>query len=97
VLAKQEFEAWFLASAPSLAGTRGLPNTLTAPADPEGIGDAKGWLGRQMAGGTYSETLDQPAFAAGFDLAIAEQNSDSFQKFMRDIRSVVPPADTEDR
>jgi len=37
VLAKCEFEAWFLASAESLAGRRGLPDVLSPPANPESI------------------------------------------------------------
>lgn len=46
VLAKREFEAWFLAAAESLRGWRGLPETLEAPGDPEAIRGAKEWLGR---------------------------------------------------
>src|SRR5688572_29082730 len=52
VLAKKEFEAWFIASAASLAGRRGLPADLRAPADPEAIRDAKGWLSCQMPRGS---------------------------------------------
>src|SRR5262249_48307700 len=35
VLAKREFEAWFLTSAESLRGKRGLPNNLAPHPDPE--------------------------------------------------------------
>ena len=62
VLAKQEYEAWFLAAAESLAGRRGLPVNLTAPADPETIRGAKEWLRSRMpANRAYSETIDQPS------------------------------------
>ncbi len=44
VLAKVEYEAWFLAAADSIAGLRGLREDATAPVDPESIRDAKGWL-----------------------------------------------------
>lgn len=83
VLAQCEFEAWFLAGAASLRGLRGLPLTLAPPPNPEAVPAAKGWLGRQMAGGTYRETLDQPALAAALDTALARQLSPSFDKFCR--------------
>src|SRR5215208_1860233 len=37
VLAKHEFEAWFLAAAESLRGRRGLAADLESPPDPESI------------------------------------------------------------
>lgn len=48
VLAKREFEAWFLASAESLSEKRGLKNDLQSPNNPEAIRNAKGWLSGQM-------------------------------------------------
>jgi hypothetical protein len=51
VLAKREFEGWFLASAESLRGKRGLPDDLTSPPDPESIRGAKEWMARHMIGG----------------------------------------------
>lgn len=44
ILANREFEAWFLASASSLRGYRGLSASLDAPTDPEKPRDCKGWL-----------------------------------------------------
>jgi hypothetical protein len=44
VLANREFEAWFLAGAPSLSGQRGLAPGLQVPAEPEKPRDCKGWL-----------------------------------------------------
>ena len=62
VLAKHEFEAWFLAAAESLRGRRGLRNDLNPPDNPEGIRGAKEGLSHQMENSrTYSETRDQPA------------------------------------
>jgi hypothetical protein len=85
VLAKCEFEAWFLAAAESLRGKRGLNNVLGPPDNPEEIGDAKGWLSRQMTGNrTYSPTADQPGLTAQFDLNQA-RNAASFDKCYRDI------------
>jgi Domain of unknown function (DUF4276) len=90
VLAKREFEAWFLASAESIRGKRGLPNDLSPPSDPESIRGAKEWIARRMTGATtYIETLDQAALAASFDLQTAAQKSDSFDKCFREITSLI--------
>lgn len=85
VFAKREFEAWFLAAAESLRGHRGLPADLAAPAEPEIIRGAKEWLAQRMPGNRgYSETSDQPALAAAFDLTAARR-ADSFDKCYREI------------
>ena len=85
VLAKCEFEAWFLAAAESLRGQRGLKNDLQSPSNPEGIRDAKGWLSSQMGDNkTYDEVSDQPTFTARFDFEQA-RHTDSFDKCYRDI------------
>ena len=85
VLAKHEFEAWFLAAAESLRGRRGLKNNLNSPDNPEAIRGAKEWLSQRMeAGRTYRETQDQPALAALFDIEQARR-ADSFDKCYRDI------------
>lgn len=89
VLPKREFESWFLAAATSLAGKKGLPANLTVPDNSEDIRGAKEWLKAQ--GIPYSETVDQPAFSAIFDIGEAEANSDSFRKFTRDIVAMVEP------
>jgi hypothetical protein len=79
VLAKREFEAWFLAAARSLDGARGFRLVQTIPADAESPRNAKKWLELQMAG-SYSEVIDQPAFTAVFDLQQAYAGSRSFRK-----------------
>lgn len=85
VLAKREFEAWFLAAAESLRGHRGLPMDLEAPAEPEATRDAKGWLTARMPEGrTYSATEDQAAFTAIFSLEAARL-AGSFDKCFREI------------
>src|SRR4030042_5362988 len=69
VLAKREFEAWFLAAADSLRGKSGLPGDLESPAYPESIRGAKEWLTEKMPPGrAYAETTDQPTFTAIFDM-----------------------------
>ena len=85
VLAKREFEAWFLAAAESLQGRRGLKNDIHPPNDPEAIRGAKEWLSQQMVHNrTYRAKNDQPAFTALFDLEQARQ-ANSFDKCYRDI------------
>ena len=85
VLAKREFEAWFLAAAESLRGQRELKNDIYPPSDPEAIRDAKGWLSERMKNSrTYRETRDQAALTALFNLEQARQ-ADSFDKCYRDI------------
>jgi Domain of unknown function (DUF4276) len=85
VLAKSEFESWFIAAVESIAGDSGLPPNLVAPADPESIRDAKGWLQKAMPPGRkYSETVDQPSLASKFDLNAARRAA-SFDKMYREI------------
>jgi hypothetical protein len=83
VLAKREYEAWFLAAARSLRGQRGLPDDLEAPDNPEDVRSPKAWLNARMPQG-YSETLDQPALTAVFDLNEA-RSAPSFEKLIRDF------------
>ena len=90
VLAKSEFESWFLAGASGLAGRRGLAPELTPPSDPEATRDAKGWLKARMENRTHKETRDQAAMASKFDMAEARQPgtphySDSFDKLWREL------------
>jgi hypothetical protein len=83
VLAKREFEAWFLAAAESLRGKNGLPTNLESPADPEDVRGAKEWLSNRMPPGrSYAETTDQPAFTETFDMNAA-RHSNSFDKCYR--------------
>jgi hypothetical protein len=88
VLANKEFEAWFLASAASLAGHRNLPPRLEPPSDPETIRGAKQRLSR-MTGQPYKETVDQAALASIFDMKTARQNSPSFDKFRREVERLL--------
>ncbi|MHB8574112.1 MAG: DUF4276 family protein [Dehalococcoidia bacterium] len=85
VLAEREYEAWFLAAAESIAGQRQLSTDLIAPTVPEEVRGAKEWLRQRMPlHHPYSETVDQPALTAVFDLDAARR-ADSFDKCYRDI------------
>jgi hypothetical protein len=89
VLAKCEFEAWFIAAAQSLGGVLGLPVGLQAPAYPEGIRGAKEWLTDRMLGSrSYSPTVDQAVLARSFDMVDALR-ADSFGKFCRETKRLL--------
>lgn len=90
VLANREYEAWFLAAAPSLAGHRGLADDLAAPADPEKPRGCKEWLSdRRTDGKSYRPTVDQAALTAVFDLALARSNAPSFDKLCREVERLL--------
>jgi hypothetical protein len=89
VLAKREFEAWFLAAAQSLVGARGFVMDANEQVDAEDPRDAKGWMRQHMQGGAYREMLDQPAFTAAFDLQQAFENSRSFRKLCKEWQTHV--------
>jgi hypothetical protein len=89
VLAKAEYEAWFLAGAVSLRGHCGLPDDLAPPADAEAIRGAKEWLSERMpTGRRYMEVLDQPALTSSLDLAMA-RGARSFRKFEKEVGRLV--------
>lgn len=87
VLANREFEAWFIAAAASLNGSRGFAVAPNERIEAETPRNAKGWIREHMQGGKYSEILDQPAFAAKFDLQEAFNNSRSFRKLCTEWRA----------
>ena len=89
VLAKAEYESWFLAAAASIAGQRGIDENVSPPRDSETIRDAKGWLSARMPPGRrYRETLHQAALTARFDLDSARA-APSFDKMWRDLASLL--------
>ncbi len=92
VLAKMEYEAWFLAAAASLAGRAGIDEAVDPPDDPEAVRDAKGWLSARMPPGRrYRETLHQASFSNMFDLDLARA-APSFDKLWRDVGSLIGAA-----
>ena len=92
VLAKTEFESWFLAAATSIMGRRGIAESVTPPAEPEAVRDAKGVLSSWMPGNrTYRPSRDQAALAAVFDLHDA-RSAPSFDKLWRDVQALLEAA-----
>lgn len=85
VLANREYEAWFIAAAESLSGHRGFYFTSTGGLDAERPRNAKGWMAERIAGGGYSEIVDQPAFSALIDLEMAHRGSRSFRKLCSEV------------
>ncbi|MBI4625041.1 MAG: DUF4276 family protein [Verrucomicrobia bacterium] len=86
VIAYREYETWFLAALESLRGQYGIPRNATAPADPESKRDAKGALEEFMpADRAYSETGDQPAMSAAFDMGLAHRRNRSFRKLVKAV------------
>ncbi len=84
VVANNEYEAWFVAAARSLAIAGKLPPGTEAHPDPETVRDPKGWL-RDRMGRRYSEPLDQAAFSALMDLDAA-RGCPCFDKLVREVR-----------
>lgn len=90
VLPKVEFEAWFLAAAPSIAEQLAAETDMTVPNSLESISDPKKWLSDRMPSGrSYRPTLHQPALTSRFDMALARQNSPSFDKMWRSMEDLL--------
>ena len=86
VMARREYEAWFLAAIESLRGQRGIRPDAAYPQDPEQVRAAKGVVSRFMPpDAPYSETADQPAFSAQFDLGTAYRRASSFRKLVKEL------------
>lgn len=88
VLARREFEAWFLAAAVSLRDVVGLSSQIVPPPSPEDISGAKEWLARYLPHRKYIAPKHQPAFAGQFDLDSARR-APSFDKFFREMAGVL--------
>jgi Domain of unknown function (DUF4276) len=89
VLAHHEFEAWFLAAASSLAGHRSLAADIQDHPRPEEVSGCKEWLEQRMPlTSKYSETADQPALVAAFDMHLARRRAPSFDKLWREFEQV---------
>ncbi|WP_419167161.1 DUF4276 family protein [Candidatus Palauibacter sp.] len=90
VIAKREYEAWFLAAAESIAASKRVEGPISRPDDPEAIRDAKGRLsailGKPHA---YQPVRDQAALTAVFDLEEARRYSPSFDKMCRAIGALL--------
>lgn len=89
VLARREYESWFVAAAESLSDYLDLSADPEPPLDPERAGQGKGWVQSRFRGAKYSETIDQPRLTAAFDLRLCRGRSPSFDKLCRDLEAIV--------
>ena len=88
VIAKCEYEAWFLASIESIVGSRTLSRDVDAPPAAESVRGAKEWLSRRMQV-PYRPTTDQPALTARFDMVLARRRAPSFDKMWRAVSALL--------
>lgn len=86
VVAKVEYETWFVAAARSLGRHLDLAHE-EVPEDPERQRAGKAWIQRHFQGVKYSETVDQPAMTAEMDLGECRRRSPSFDKLCRELES----------
>ncbi len=79
VVAKEEYESWFLAAIDSLRGKYGIDATAYFEGDPERPRGAKERISLIRPYG-YSPTVDQAKLSSAFDLAAAYRRCRSFRK-----------------
>jgi hypothetical protein len=91
VIPRYEFETWFLASAQSLSGLRGLREDLKPPPNPDAIRGAKEWLTRHMdRERTYSPTISPSSIAnelSPFDSVCSNKESALLAKYASRVTS----------
>jgi len=88
IIAKHEYESWFLGCIESLRGKRSINTDATFNEDPENISGAKGRL-EEMMNRSYQETTDQAALTAQMNFENCYQNCRSFRKLAKDIFVIV--------
>lgn len=101
VVAKCEYEAWFLASLPTIAGKEldGRPGIVDGTAcdrNVESIVGVKAWLSRKLVGHPnriYKETVDQAPMTSLIDIALARRNSRSFRRLCHAVEEIVAAID----
>lgn len=87
VIARHEYESWFLAAAESLRSHPSVHDDARAPEAPENKRDAKGQL-RAIMNESYKETLHQAKFSSLMDLRLAAERSRSFRRMVSAIGSL---------
>lgn len=89
VLAKREYECWFLAAAPSLRTVAGLPAGVEAPPDPEAVRGGKEWLTQQRQGSqAYNPVLEQAKFTRQMSFEEARR-APSFDRCWRELHRLL--------
>lgn len=95
VVARWEYEAWFLASVETIAGKeiKGLPGLTIGSryeGDVESLPSPKGWIeARFPPGRKYSETRDQAPMTRMLDFDMAEARSRSFRRLKNALKQIL--------
>lgn len=91
VVAKSEYESWFVACADSLfrQGKLCAVSDSSVPTNSELIRGAKEWIASRMPGRNYRPTRDQASFSAALDIELARSRSDSFDKLYREVKRLL--------
>lgn len=87
VLAKMEYEAWFLGAIASLLDNPPA-SSRTPVLHPEDVRGAKERLST-LLNEPYAEVVDQPSLTARFDMLEARRNCPSFDKCWRSVESIL--------
>ncbi len=91
VLAKCEYETWFIADFQNLANIyHKTAQPVPTPANPEAIRGAKEWLKKHL-GFNYRETLHQEKLIKQFNISTA-RSTPSFDKCYREIEQLIDAA-----
>jgi hypothetical protein len=88
VMAKREFEAWFLGSVDTLRDHGILPVDAAVPERPEEV-NAKSKLKQLMVNDKYKEVIHQAALSRMIDFDRCRERCPSFDKFLRDVEALV--------
>jgi hypothetical protein len=88
VLAKREFEAWFLGCLDAYRGFHGIPEDAVFTGDPE-EDDAKGALKKLTRPHGYNTVIDQVKFVEKMDMDRCRERCPSFDKLLRDVELLV--------
>jgi hypothetical protein len=90
VVARWEYEAWFLASLETVGQRIGLPAGTVYEGDVEAERSAKGWIDNRLSPEQkYSETRDQVAMTAGLDLERVDRRSRSFRRLKHALEQLI--------
>ena len=90
VMAKKEYEAWFIAAGESLRGKRGLIYPIYTPqlTQKASVAPKNGSVVTCQAANLTPRQQDQPALTAVFDVNIARR-AESFDKCYREVALIV--------
>jgi hypothetical protein len=99
VLAKREYETWFVASIQTIAGKQlagrpGITAEAIPPEEPEAVPNPKAWLSQRMPPGrAYKETEDQAPMTSSLDFQIVANSCRSFRRLLNAVQQLVQAVD----